>query len=110
MKSFKQVHTVLAVVVLGAFAAQGAMAASCSAPEAPAAMPDGKTAQMDAMLAAKRSVDAYVQKVVDYMKCEGDARKLQEAKARRTEILKWFNAEVRAFNEASSPVKNASYR
>ena len=105
----KHLRMILAATVVGAFAAQGAMAA-CKAPEAPAAMPDGKTAQMDAMLAAKRSVDAYVEKVADYMKCEGDARKLQEAKARQTEILNWFNTEVRAFNAVNSPVKKARYR
>jgi hypothetical protein len=109
MKSFKHASMVVAVMAFGAVAAQGALA-SCKAPEAPAAIPDGKTAQAEEMLAAKHDVEAYVKAVASYMKCEGDALKLQEVKARQTEMLNWFNAEVRAFNAASSPVKKASYR
>lgn len=109
MKSFKHVSMAVAVMAFGAVATQGAWA-SCKAPEAPAAIPDGKTAKAEEMLAAKRDIEAYVQQVANYMKCEGDALKLQEVKARQTEMLNWFNAEVRAFNGASSPVRQASYR
>jgi endonuclease/exonuclease/phosphatase (EEP) superfamily protein YafD len=59
---------------------------------------------------AKRNVEAYFQQVSDYMKCENDALKLQEAKARQTEVLNWFNSEVRAFKAVNSPVMATTYR
>ena len=105
----KHIRTVLAVTVFGVFAAQGALA-SCKAPESPSAIPDGRTARMEAMLEARRNVETYVRKVSDYTKCEGDALKLQDAKARQTEILNRFNAAVREFKVAIDPVKTVSYR
>jgi hypothetical protein len=62
------------------------------------------------MLVAKRNVESYVRKVGDYTKCEGDALKLQEAKARQTQIVDQFNVAVRNFKAANDPVKTVSYR
>ena len=105
----KHLRTILAVTVFGAFAAQGALA-SCEAPAAPEVIPDGSTARKEEMLTAKRDVEAYVQQVADYMKCEDNELKAQVAKARQTKIVDRFNAELREFKAASSPVKKVSYR
>lgn len=108
MNTYKYLRTTLAVSLLGVLAAQSALA--CSLPKAPGAIPDGRKAQMAVMLEARRNVEAYSQQVSDYMRCENDALKLQEAQARQTEVLNWFNAEVRAFKAANRPVMAATYR
>jgi endonuclease/exonuclease/phosphatase (EEP) superfamily protein YafD len=108
MNTSKKTRTLLAVTLLGALASQGALA--CKAPKAPAAFPDGRTAQVEVMQEAKRNVEAYFQQVATYMQCENDALKLQEAKARQTEVLNAFNAQVRAFKAVNSPMMAATYR
>jgi hypothetical protein len=108
MNSLKNKRSMLAITLLGALAAQSALA--CKAPKAPAAMPDGRTARMEVMLEAKRNVEAYFQHVSDYTQCENDALKLQEAKARQTEVLNRFNAQVRTFKAVNSPMMAATYR
>ncbi len=108
MNSLTNKRTMLAIAVFGALAAQNALA--CKAPKAPTAMPDGRTARVEVMLEAKRNVEAYFQHVSDYMQCESDALKLQEAKARQTEVLNRFNAEVRTFKAVNSSMMAATYR
>jgi hypothetical protein len=108
MKSKKHTGAMLAVTLIGALAAQGALA--CKAPKAPTAIPDGRTSQIEVMQEAKRNVEAYFQHVSEYMKCENNALKLQEAKASQTEVLNRFNAEVRAFKLVNSTMMAATYR
>ncbi len=108
MNTSKITRTMFAVTLLGALASQSALA--CKAPKAPAAIPDGRTSRVEVMQEAKRNVETYFQHVAAYMQCENDALKLQEAKARQTEVLNAFNAEVRAFKAVNSPMMAATYR
>jgi hypothetical protein len=108
MNSLIRLRTTLALTALGALAAQGTLA--CNAPRTPTPIPDGRKAQMTVMLESKRNVEAYLRDVSSYMNCENDALKLQEAKARQTEVLNWFNAEARAFKVVNRPVMAASSR
>lgn len=105
MKTIKQSRAMLAVGLLGAFAAQSALA--CKAPATPKSMPDGRSAHMTVMLEAKRDVEQYVQHVSAYASCENDALKLQEAVAQQKVVMARFNAEVRAFN-AANPLISAA--
>jgi endonuclease/exonuclease/phosphatase (EEP) superfamily protein YafD len=108
MNVSKNSRTMLAVTLLGALVTQSALA--CKAPKGPTALPDGRTSRIEAMQEAKRNVETYFQQVAAYMQCENDALKLQEAKARQTEVLNAFNAEVRAFKSINSPMMAATYR
>jgi hypothetical protein len=50
--------------------------AECSYPKAPAKIPDGNTAALEDMVAAKKSVEAYNKEMEGYLSCiklEGDA-------------------------------------
>jgi hypothetical protein len=110
MITTKYFRSLMAVTLIGAFGAPGALAA-CQAPEAPEAIPDGRTADKAEMLAAKRNVEAYVQQVAAYVKCEQNDLKRDVAKARQTKIVDRFNSELREFKSvASSPVRTASLR
>lgn len=109
MINSRHVRTALAVTLFGAFAAQGALAA-CQAPEAPGPIPDGRTADKATMLEAMREVEAYVQKVDAYVKCEENDLKRDVAKARQIKIADRFNAEVREFKSVAAPVRTASLR
>lgn len=102
MKTSKHVGTAVALALVGTLAAQSAFA--CQAPQAPRAMPDGRNSELQVMLDSKRQIENYVDRVADYMSCETDALKLQEVKARQTELLNRFNAEVRAYKIANSPM------
>jgi hypothetical protein len=101
MKALNKTGALLALTVC-TLAAQSALA--CKSPMAPRSMPDGRTSQMQTMLESKKQVEDYTQKVSDYMSCETNALKLQEAKAQQTDVLNRFNAEVRAFKIANSPM------
>jgi hypothetical protein len=81
-------------VLLAAFAAP---AFACDKPSAPASIPDGKTAGMDAMMAAKKAVDAFKKDMEEYLSCEKNATKLDSAQAELEKVANRFNAEVRAF-------------
>lgn len=75
--------------------------AGCDKPSAPPALPDGKTAAMDDMMAAKKSVDAFKKGMEDYLSCEKNASKVDSAQAELQKVAARFNAEVRAFKTKS---------
>jgi hypothetical protein len=71
--------------------------AGCDKPSAPASIPDGKTAAMDDMMAAKKAVDAFRKDTEGYLTCEKNAGKAESAQAELEKVAARFNAEVRAF-------------
>ena len=71
--------------------------AGCDKPSAPASIPDGKTAAMDDMMAAKKAVDAFRKGTEDYLSCEKNSGKAETAQAELEKVAARFNAEVRAF-------------
>jgi hypothetical protein len=101
MNTMKKTGALLALTVC-AVTAQAAP--GCKSPTAPRALPDGRTSELQVMLDSKRQVENYTLRVSDYMSCETNALKLQEAKAQQTEVLNRFNAEVRAYKIANSPM------
>lgn len=76
----------------------GATAAhACDRPTAPASIPDGKTAEMAEMMAAKKEVDAFKTAMEEYLACEKSASKIDAAQAELVKVADKFNAQVRAF-------------
>lgn len=100
MKTITRKCTFLALTLVGALAAQSALA--CKAPAAPKALPDGRSADMHVMQDAKLEVEQYLERVSTYFQCEGNALKLQEVSEQQKSVLNRFNAEVRAFRAANS--------
>jgi hypothetical protein len=85
----------VAIAVLGAVLAVPALA--CDKPSAPASMPDGKTASKDEMLAAKKEVDAFKQSMDEYLSCEKNSMKAENAQAELMKVADRFNLQIRAF-------------
>jgi len=81
-------------VLLAAFAVP---AFACDKPAAPASLPDGKSAAMDDMMAAKKAVDSYKKDMEEYLSCEKNSGKAESAQAELERIASRFNNEVRAF-------------
>ena len=86
--------TVSIAILVAAFAAP---TFACEKPAAPASIPDGKTAAMEEMMAAKKAVDAYKKGVEEYMTCEKSAAKLDRAQEELVKVADRFNAQVKAF-------------
>ena len=82
-------------------AAFGGPAFACEKPAAPASIPDGKTAAMEDMMAAKKAVDAYKKGIEEYMTCEKSNAKLDRAQEELVKVADRFNAQVRAFKSKS---------
>lgn len=101
MNPLNHTRSAIAVALFCALATQSALA--CSEPKAPRAIPDGSVAGPEVMADARREVDGYLQRFDLYLACERDARKLQDAQARMTEVVTWFNAEARAYRSSRSP-------
>lgn len=95
MKVITHKRTLLALTLVGTLAAQSALA--CKAPATPRSLPDGRSADAQAMQDGKRQVEQYVERVSAYFKCENDAIKLQEVSEEQKAVVNQFNAEVRAF-------------
>jgi hypothetical protein len=92
----KKIASTAAVVsLLGALLAAPALA--CDKPSAPASIPDGKTAGMDDMMAAKKAVDSFKKGMEEYMSCEKNTSKVESAQSELERVANRFNAEVRAF-------------
>lgn len=89
MKKSVSIAVLWAVFAVPAFA--------CDKPAAPASIPDGKTAAMDDMMAAKKAVDSFKKDMEEYMSCEKNSSKLDSAQAELEKVANRFNAEVRAF-------------
>ena len=81
-------------VLMAAFAAP---TFACDKPPAPGSIPDGKTAAMDEMMAAKKAVDAFKKGMEEYLACEKSNAKAEAASKELTKVADRFNAEVRAF-------------
>ena len=71
--------------------------AGCNRPSAPGAFPDGKTAAMEEMMAAKKTVDAFKKDMESYMSCERISSKVSDAQAELEKVAEAFNVQVRAF-------------
>lgn len=85
----------LSFVVLMTALATSSLA--CDKPAAPTSIPDGKTASMEDMMAAKKAVDAFKKEMEEYLSCEKSAAKAEGAHKELTRVADRFNAEVRAF-------------
>ena len=70
---------------------------ACDRPVAPTEIPDGATAAMDQMMAAKKAVDAFKTAMEEYLTCEKSSSKLDAAQAELVKVADKFNAQVRAF-------------
>jgi len=86
--------TVSIAILLAAFAAP---TFACERPNAPGSLPDGKTAAMEDMMAAKKAVDAFKRGMEEYLACEKSTAKAESAHKDLEKIADRFNAEVRAF-------------
>lgn len=79
------------------WAAFAVPAFACDKPSAPASLPDGKSAAMDDMMAAKKAVDSYKKDMEEYLSCEKNSGKAESAQAELEKVAARFNNEVRAF-------------
>jgi len=86
--------TVSIAVLMAAFAAPSL---ACDRPAAPTSMPNGKTAAMDEMMAAKKAVDAFKKSMEEYLSCEKSNAKAEAAQKELIKVADRFNAEVKAF-------------
>ena len=86
--------TVSIAVLMALFAAP---ALACDKPAAPGSIPDGKTAAMDEMMAAKKAVDAFKSSMEEYLACEKSSAKQEAAQKELLRIADQFNVQVRAF-------------
>lgn len=91
----------LTIAVLGAVISSPTWA-GCSAPTAPAAIPSGKTASKEEMLAKKKEVDQYRKDVDAFIGCENNSMKAEMVQADLEKVAAKFNAEVRAFKAANA--------
>jgi hypothetical protein len=78
-------------------AAMSAPALACERPTAPGSIPDGKTAAMEEMMAAKKAVDAFKRGMEEYLACEKSTAKKDGAAAELVKVADRFNAQVKAF-------------
>jgi hypothetical protein len=85
----------VSIAVLWVAGATSAFA--CDRPTAPTSIPDGKTAAMEEMMAAKKVIDAFKTSMEEYLACEKSAAKLDAAQAELLKVADKFNAQVRAF-------------
>jgi hypothetical protein len=90
---------VVSLAVLWAAFAMPAVA--CDKPNAPDSIPDGKSAAMEDMMAAKKAVDAYKSAMEEYLSCEKSNAKLDAAQAELLKVADRFNTQVRAFKAKS---------
>ena len=88
--------TCVSLAVLWAACAVPAFA-GCNKSSAPTSLPDGKTAAMEEMMAAKKTVDAFKKGMEEYMTCERIASKVNDAQAELEKVADRFNQQVRAF-------------
>jgi hypothetical protein len=97
--SEKEMQRVVSLAVLWAAFAMPAVA--CDKPTAPDSIPDGKSAAMEEMMAAKKAVDAYKSAMEEYLSCEKSNAKLDAAQAELLKVADRFNTQVRAFKAKS---------
>ena len=74
----------VALLLLASLAASSAYA-DCNYPKAPAAIPDGKSAALEEMLAANKAVKAYNAEMETYLGCI--KKEVEESMARQNETL-----------------------
>ena len=90
MKKYVSLAVIWAACAAPAFA-------GCNKPNAQTAFPDGKTAAMEEMMTAKKSVDAFKKDMETYMTCERISSKVNDAQAELEKVAEAFNVQVRAF-------------
>jgi len=95
----KQMKMPVSIAVLMAVLAAPSFA--CDRPTAPASFPNGKTAAMDEMMAAKKAVDAFKKDMEEYLVCEKSNAKAEAAQKELVKVADRFNAEVKAFKAKS---------
>jgi Sec-independent protein translocase protein TatA len=86
----------VSIAVLWAACAVPAFA-GCNKPSSPGAFPDGKTAAMEVMMAAKKEMDTFKKDMEQYITCERIAAKQNDAQAELERVAEAFNVQVRAF-------------
>jgi hypothetical protein len=86
---------IAAITVLWAVAALPAL--GCEKPAAPTAIPDGKTASKEEMLAAKREVDTFKSAMEQYLECEKSSARRDRAQEELVKVADRFNAQVKAY-------------
>jgi hypothetical protein len=86
--------TVAIAALMAAFAGP---ALACDKPNTEVSIPDGKSAAMEDMMAAKKNVDAVKKDMEEYLSCEKNAAKAEKAQAELVKLADRFNVEVRAF-------------
>ncbi|MDQ2639874.1 MAG: hypothetical protein M3Y79_04775 [Pseudomonadota bacterium] len=69
----------------------------CTEPDEPAAIPNGRTASKEQMLATKKAIDKYKRDVENYLACEADKQRVLNVQADLERVANRFNLEVRAF-------------
>lgn len=75
--------------------------ADCTYPKSPAAIPSGKSASKDQMLAVKKEVDQFRRDAETFFECaKGDLRN-ETLHADLEKVAKRFNDEVRAYKAAN---------
>jgi hypothetical protein len=84
-------------VITVLLAATALPAMGCDRPAAPDAIPDGKTAAKEEMLASKKQVDAFKTGMEEYLACEKSSAKRDAAAAELMKVADRFNAQVKAF-------------
>jgi hypothetical protein len=89
MKKCVSISVLLAVMAIPAM--------GCERPDPPSAIPDGKTASKETMLAAKKQVDAFKASMEEYFACEKSTAKKDAAGAELVKVADRFNAQVKAF-------------
>jgi hypothetical protein len=103
VKDVIHLRATLALALMGTFVAESVIA--CDLPTTPRSIPDGRKADVEVMMEAKRDVEQYLRHVSVYVSCEKDALKLQEVVAAQKLVMNRFNAEVRAFNTQARAIK-----
>lgn len=91
----------LSIAVLCAALTSPAWAA-CDAPSPPGAIPNGKSASKEEMLAKKKEVDQYKRDVEAFLSCEANPRRTEPVAAELERVANKFNAEIRAFKAANA--------
>jgi hypothetical protein len=74
---------------------------ACNPPASPSSIPDGKSATMDQMMSAKKTVDQFKKDMETYLGCTKDTSAVDSAQAALERVASRFNAEVRAYKAAS---------
>jgi hypothetical protein len=76
--------------------------AGCTSPAPPAALPNGKSATREDMMAAEKEIDRYELEMEACLSCEKNDSKQQVAQTQLERVASKFNSEVRACKAANA--------